>query len=111
MATIKPFRGERYNPDKVPDLSVVVSQPYDRVQGLQDKYYALSPYNVIRLIKGKDEPGDNTAHNVYTRSRDTYQAWLRDGILQRDATPCLYVLRQTFSLPDGSTHVRQSLIA
>ena len=38
MATIRPFRGVRYNPDRITDLSTVISQPYDRVRhGLQDK--------------------------------------------------------------------------
>jgi uncharacterized protein (DUF1015 family) len=111
MAIIKPFRGVRYNPDKIPDLSAVVSQPHDRVQGLQDQYYDLSPYNVIRLIKGKEQPGDGKNDNVYTRARDAYQAWLREGILIRDQAPALYVLRQTFSLADGSVKVRQGLIA
>ena len=31
MATIRPFKGVRYNPEKIADLSTVISQPYDRV--------------------------------------------------------------------------------
>jgi len=112
MATIRPFRGVRYNPERVADLSTVVSQPYDRVRhGLQDRYYDLSPYNIVRIIKGKDKPGDGEADNVYTRARGYYQSWLRDGILVREQAPALYVLRQTFTLPDGSTRTRQGLIA
>ena len=112
MATIRPFRGVRYNPEKIPDLSAVVSQPYDRVRhGLQDKYYDLSPYNVVRIIKGKEQAGDSEENNVYTRARDAYRAWLREGILMREDVPALYVLHQTFALPDGSTRTRQGLIA
>jgi uncharacterized protein (DUF1015 family) len=112
MATIRPFRGIRYNPEKTGDLSTVISQPYDRVRhGLQDKYYDLSPYNIVRIIKGKDQPGDDGENNVYTRARDTYQSWLREGILMREQSPALYVLHQTFTLPDGSTRTRQGLIA
>ena len=48
MADIRPFRGVRYSKDAVGDLSTVVSQPYDRVRhGLQDRYYDLSPYNIV----------------------------------------------------------------
>ena len=111
MTTIKPFRGVRYNLQKIPDLSAVVSQPHDRVESLKDQYYNLSPYNVIRLIKGREFPGDDEHVNVYSRARDTYHTWLQDGILLRDQTPCLYILRQTFRLPDGSLRVRQGLIA
>jgi uncharacterized protein (DUF1015 family) len=111
MATIKPFRGVRYNLDKIADLSTVISQPHDRVQGLQEQYYDLSPYNVIRLIKGLEQPGDDERDNVYTRARDAYRAWVQEGVLVRDQTPAFYVLRQTFRLPDGSVRMRQALIA
>ena len=112
MAIIKPFRGTRYNPEKIPDLSAVISQPYDRVRhGLQDKYYDLSPYNVVRIIKGKEQVGDGEMDNVYTLARDYYQSWLREDILMRQETPALYVLHQTFTLPDGSMRTRQGLIA
>ena len=112
MAVIKPFRGTRYNPEKIPDLSAVISQPYDRVRhGLQDKYYDLNPYNVVRIIKGKEQAGNREMNNVYTRARDYYQSWLQEGILMREQTPALYVLHQTFTLPDGSTRTRQGLIA
>jgi hypothetical protein len=77
MATIKPFRGVRYDPHKIPDLSAVVSQPHDRVRhGLQDRYYAQSAYNIARLIKGKEHPDDNEQDNVYTRALSDYQTWL-----------------------------------
>ena len=112
MATIQPFRGVRYNPEQIPDLSTVISQPYDRVRyGLQDQYYDLSPYNVVHIIKGKEQVGDGEQSNVYTRARDYYQSWLREGILKREEVPALYVLHQTFTLPDGSTRTRQGLIA
>jgi len=112
MATIRPFKGIRYNPEKIDDLSTVISQPYDRVRhGLQDKYHDLSPYNIVRIIKGKERPGDDGENNVYTRARDTYQSWLREDILMREQSPALYVLHQTFTLTDGSTRTRQGLIA
>ncbi len=112
MATIRPFRGARYNPARFSDLSTVVSQPYDRVRhGLQDKYYELSPYNIVRIIKGREQADDGNGCSVYTRARSTFGRWLAEGVLVREETPALYVLRQRFSLPDGSVHTRQGLIA
>lgn len=112
MATIRPFRGVRYNPGKIEDLSAVVSQPYDRVRhGLQDKYYDQSPYTVVRIIRGKEQAGDDERNNVYTRARDYYRSWLAEGVLVREGMPALYVLHQTFTLPDGSTRTRKGLIA
>ncbi len=112
MAVIRPFRGIRYNPEKVPDLSAVISQPYDRVgYDLQDKYYAQSPYTIVRIIKGKESPQDNEQNNVYTRARGYLEAWLQEGVLFREAVPALYILHQTFALPDGSKRTRKGLIA
>jgi len=111
MATIRPFKGVRYNPEKVTDLSTVISQPYDRVRhGLQEKYYDQSPYTIVRIIKGKEKPGDDEKNNVYTRARDYYQTWLQEGILMREQAPSLYVLHQTATLPDGSKRTRKGLI-
>jgi uncharacterized protein (DUF1015 family) len=96
----------------VGDLSTVISQPYDRVRhGLQDKYYELSPHNIVRIIKAREEPGDDESTNVYTRARETYAAWLRQGVLMREQSPALYVLHQTFTLSDGSRRTRKGLIA
>jgi uncharacterized protein (DUF1015 family) len=89
-----------------------VSQPHDRIRpNLQDKYYQLSPYNIIRVIKGKEYPADDDTNNVYTRAQNTYQSWLREGILVQEQTPALYVTHQTFTLPDGGERTRQGLIA
>jgi uncharacterized protein (DUF1015 family) len=113
MAKIAPFRGIRYNSNKVGDLSSVVSQPYDRIRyGLQDEYYALHPYNIVRIIKGREFEGDAPdGENVYSRARDYYQTWLDAGYLLRDAEPALYVYHQTFTLPSGAERTRKAFIA
>jgi uncharacterized protein (DUF1015 family) len=109
MAVIKPFRGVRYNPRRIDDLSLVVSQPYDRVRyGLQDKYYAQSDYTVVKIIKGKESAGDDDANNVYTRARDYLQTWLDQEVMIREETPALYVLHQVFTLPDGQRYTRKA---
>lgn len=113
MAEIAPFRGIRYNSNKVGDLSSVVSQPYDRIRyGLQDEYYALHPYNIVRIIKGREFEGDTPdGENVYSRARDFYRTWLDAGYLLRDAEPAFYVYHQTFTLPGGAELTRKAFIA
>jgi uncharacterized protein (DUF1015 family) len=112
MAAIRPFRGVRYDPARVGDLSNVVSQPYDRIgPELQQRYYDLSPYNIVRLIRGREQSADSEHDNVYTRARDTYRRWLAEGVLVRERTPALYLLEQTFTLPDGQRRPRRGLIA
>jgi uncharacterized protein (DUF1015 family) len=111
MAVIKPFRGVRYNPDEVGDLSDVISQPYDRVRhGLQDKYYDLSPFNIVHIIRGKEMEGDDEEENVYTRARDYFQTWQESGVLMREDAPALYVLHQSFTLPDGTKKTRKGFV-
>jgi uncharacterized protein (DUF1015 family) len=112
MAKIAPFQGIRYNAHKVGDLSDVVSQPYDRVRyGLQDQYYDLHPYNIVRITKGREFPQDTASDNVYTRARDYFHTWLDAGYLLRDTEPAFYVYHQTFTLPDGTELTRRAFIA
>ena len=109
MAVTKPFRGVRYNPERIKDLSMVISQPYDRVRyGLQDKYYAQSDHTVVKIIKGKEFAGDSDQNNVYTRARDYFTTWLDEGVMLRENVPALYVLHQTFTLPDGQKYTRKA---
>jgi len=113
MARIAPFRGIRFNRHKVQDLSLVVTQPYDRIRtDLQDRYYDLHPYNIVRIIKGREFYTDvPDGENVYTRAADYCRAWLDAGYLQRGANPAFYVYHQTFTHPDGATLTRKAFIA
>ena len=64
MAEIRPFHALRYDPLRVP-LQNVVTQPYDKITpAMQDKYYSLSPYNLVRVILGKPEASDQDGNNV-----------------------------------------------
>ena len=111
MATIKPFRAIRYDQEKIDDINHVISQPYDRVRyGLQDEYYALSDYNVTRIIKGKEFDADSENDNVYTRAKGFLDQWLKDGILLREEVPAYYVYHQTFPLPSGKKITRKAFI-
>jgi uncharacterized protein (DUF1015 family) len=112
MAIIKPFRAIRYNQDKIDSIDHVISQPYDRVRyGLQDQYYDLSPYNITRIIKGKENEGDSETQNVYSRAKDFLNLWLNEGILVREDQPAFYVYHQSFSLPSGKTITRKAFIS
>ncbi|HVO72017.1 MAG TPA: DUF1015 domain-containing protein [Aggregatilineaceae bacterium] len=115
MAVVKPFRGVCYDPQPIEDMQSVVSQPYDKIDDVfQQRYYDLSPYNVVRIILGKAEPGDRPVQpegpNVYTRARAFYQQWLREGILVREERPAFYAYEQTFTV-SGMPYTRLGLIA
>jgi len=112
VATVFPFRGLRYNPEKVGDLSLVVTPPYDVISPeAQERYYQRHPYNVIRLILGKEFPNDGPGNNRYTRAAWDFQSWQEEGILIRDERPSIYIYEQAFALRDGQKRRRKGIIA
>jgi len=99
VANILPFRGIFYNREKIKELWRVLAPPYDIISGeAQERYYEMSQYNVIRLILGKDFPGDNETNNRYTRAAQFFQRWLEKEILIRDESPSIYLLEQEYEL-------------
>src|SRR2546421_12600319 len=107
MAHIEPFRAFRYDANKVA-LAQVATQPYDKITpAMQDKYYAASPYNLVRVILGRREQADNTVENVYTRAAALGREWRQEGILQQDSEPSIYAYSQTFKAPSGKTFERR----
>jgi uncharacterized protein (DUF1015 family) len=101
MADIQPFRAFRYDPSRV-SPSDAVTQPYDKITpALQDRYYAASPYNLVRIILGRPEVTDNPANNVYSRAANHFRDWRQQGILRQDSQPSLYVYSQRFTHPGG----------
>jgi uncharacterized protein (DUF1015 family) len=111
MADIRAFRALRYNLQRVA-ASQVVTQPYDKISpAMQERYYAASPYNLVRIILGRSEPGDNTLKNVYTRAAGFSREWREKGILQQESAPSIYSYSQTFTSPFGGTFERRGFIA
>lgn len=111
MAEVQPLRALRYNPERIADLAQVITPPYDVIspQG-QTTYYDRHPFNVIRLELGKEQPGDTTLNNVYTRAAATLAEWRLQGIVRQDATPGYYLYQQKFA-HHGQHFTRTSLLA
>ncbi len=97
MVEILPFRGIRYNEGKGDALEKVTAPPYDVISPQdRDRFYERSDYNVIRLILGKEFPGDDERNNKYSRAADFFQEWLRKGVLKEDGEPAIYVYEQEY---------------
>jgi uncharacterized protein (DUF1015 family) len=112
MAEIFPFRAYRYNTALV-DPAKVLTQPYDKITpAMAEKYAAASPYNLIPVEKGKSQPSDTPADNVYTRAAGKLDEWIRNGVIVQDATPSLYAYFQEYTVPGTSERrVRKGFIA
>ncbi|MGW6525306.1 MULTISPECIES: DUF1015 domain-containing protein [unclassified Streptomyces] len=89
---LTPFRGLRYDPDRVGSLAAVTSPPYDvvvRPDGLHHLQDA-DPYNIVRLIL----PQATTPAARNEQAADTLRGWLAEGVLTADPEPALYVYEQ-----------------
>ncbi|MEN6325323.1 MAG: DUF1015 domain-containing protein, partial [Syntrophomonas sp.] len=97
MANIIPFRGLRYNPEKIGNIASVVTPPYDVIdETAQARYYAEHPANIIRLELGLMFPEDTNNNNRYTRAAQYLEKWLEDETLIPEVKPSLYFYQQEF---------------
>jgi uncharacterized protein (DUF1015 family) len=111
MADVQPLQGIRYNSELSGNLAQIITPPYDVIsEEAQAKYYTRSPYNIIRLELGRDEPGDTSLNNRYTRAAATYAEWRLHSILQQETTPCYYLYQQIFTY-NAQVYTRTSLLA
>ncbi len=111
MCDVRPFCGLRYNLQRVPDPSSTITPPYDVISSAERiQYYRKSPYNIIRLEYGEEQPGDSADNNKYTRAAAILDAWLKEGILVREEYPALYIVEHNFPYQD-TTKSRLGLLA
>ncbi|MBI3189115.1 MAG: DUF1015 domain-containing protein [Ignavibacteriales bacterium] len=104
MPELQSFNAILYNTKKI-NLSEVVAPPYDVISlQQQDELYKRSTYNVVRLILGRE--GDR-----YKSALRHFTQWREENILSVDDEPALYVLTQTYMLPDGKQVTRRGFIA
>jgi uncharacterized protein (DUF1015 family) len=88
--TLAPFRGLRFDPEVVGDLSTVISPPYDvldaeTVRTLEQA----NRRNIVRLILSR------RFERPYLAVRDRLQKWRDKGALRADDAPTLYVYEYT----------------
>ncbi len=110
MAEIQPFRGIRYNSNKI-KLEEVITEPYDRIpSSLQEEYYRRNPYNVVRIILGKDDDPEHPEKDRYQRAKIYLDQWQEKGILVRENKEALYIYEQEFEVL-GEKKKRRGLIS
>ncbi len=106
MAKVLPFKGLLYNPDKVSG-DEVIAPPYDVISSeYREALYKKSPYNIVRIDFGRETPGDSDADNKYTRARDYFGQWIREGVLIRDDKPSFYAYEIDYQVSGESRRLR-----
>ncbi len=102
---IRPVRGYRYAGDPARDISAVVAPPYDQISAeTQDRLYAMSPHNIVRVSYPKD------ADDKYGDARRVLDGWLAEGVWRRDERPAIYPYHQTYTVA-GQPITRMGFVA
>ncbi|MEU0588072.1 DUF1015 domain-containing protein [Streptomyces sp. NPDC006132] len=101
---LTPFRGLRYDPDRVGSLAAVTSPPYDVVVRPDGLHHLESsdPHNIVRLIL----PQAATPSARNEQAAVTLRRWLSEGVLTTDPEPGLYVYEQR----DGDGMLQRGII-
>jgi uncharacterized protein (DUF1015 family) len=102
MADLQPLRTLRYEPSEVGSLEDVIAPPYDVIDTeLRARLAARSPYNVVEI----DLPPS------YAAAAATMADWRQRGVLVREDRPAVWVLRQDYQAPDGTSRTRTGVLA
>jgi uncharacterized protein (DUF1015 family) len=104
---ITPLRGFRYGGDDERDLTAVVAPPYDQISPeMQDRLYAMNPWNIVRVSLPRDVPGEDK----YRGARAVLDRWLADGVWRQEDRPAIYPYDQTYTV-DGAAVTRRGFVA
>lgn len=102
MARIEPFRGLRYDDERL-DYGLVTAPPYDVIDEAERAELASrSPVQAVHLDLPIDE-GDVSRYDVACR---TLRQWRDEGVLVQDEEPALYVYRMGYK--DDTGRLRQT---
>ena len=106
MADVVPFHGLRFDESKAGPLGDLISPPYDVISDRQrEALYARSPYNVVRIEEGAEDPGDGPTNNKYTRAKAALEEWTSAGVLKVDTSPAFYLYDHYFVV--GGKRIRR----
>ena len=108
---VKAFKAFRFNEQVVGDVGACIAPPYDVISDEQrEHFYNKSEHNIVRIIKGRTEPGDKDDNNQYTRAAKYLNEWIKGGVLKQDSTESIYGYIQDFEV-GGNKFQRYSFIA
>lgn len=101
---IEPFAALTYELAKIGSLDAVTAPPYDLIDSeLQNRLYARSPYNIVRVELNRDAAPYESAANALA-------AWRSEQILSRAPHPALYHYTQDFA-SESRRRTRTAIIA
>ncbi len=112
MADIQPFHASRFSARHNDELAKLLTPPYDVISPqMQEQLYYEHPKNIVRIDFGREDPGDGTTENKYTRAAAAWKDWTTDGTIVRDAKRSIYVYEQEFEIPGLGSRKRRGFFA
>ena len=111
MAIVAPFRGVRFNPEKIRNMEEVVTPPYDVISEEEGaKFLEKNAYSMIQLdLRNTSQDSGGNAER-YARARTLFEAWQEEGVLIREDRPAMYLYYITYTHPSGRKMTRKGLI-
>lgn len=105
MAQVLPFSAVYYNPEKLPDVTTVITPPYDVIPDADvPALLKRSPYNFAHLDLPRKDPDD------YAAQKQQYIEWKEKNVLTKSANPAYYFYRQVYEW-NGKSYTRDALVA
>jgi uncharacterized protein (DUF1015 family) len=106
MPEIRPFKGIRYNNEKVKKIADVITQPYDQITDEMEKdYKKRSPYSFVNLVLTHYADGHDRQRE-YQEAKKSVDDWMIKKIFTQDAQPAVYPYFQKFMI-DQKPYIRK----
>ena len=109
MVEVLPFQALTYNLGIVPDISSVISPPYDVISDeMREDLYARNSFDVVRLEYSRET---NIGGDKYEEAARDLQSWIAEGILESASDASFFLLTQSYVDAYGASRRRKVLIA
>jgi uncharacterized protein (DUF1015 family) len=112
MAVITPFKGVRYNPEKISNLEEVLTPPYDVIDETEGaSFLKKNPYNMIQLdLRNTGQKASADTHR-YKDAHDRFNGWQEAQVLIRDEQAAIYLYFIEYIHPSGKRMTRKGLVS
>jgi len=112
MAVVAPFRGVRYNPEKIEQIEDVLTPPYDVINEEEGaSFLKKNPYSMIQLDLRNTGQKQAVGSGRYTEARARFDSWQEEQVLIRDKQPAIYLYFTEYLHPSGKKLTRKGLVS
>jgi uncharacterized protein (DUF1015 family) len=112
MSLVSPFVGLLFDGSIVGSHDLVTTPPYDVISDDERRHYLdASPYNVIRLVLGRDDAGEGGTVDKYRQAASELETWRERGALVATERPSFYPYEMQFSLHGRRRAIRGMVCA